>query len=593
MSTARSGPRFASFLPSGCIPGMDNGEDPLLLLGSGQTFGGFELIKPFQTDGETNFFQPELVQGESMTTVSYEEGELTIGTSYGRVLQYGLTNYEKTTHASKTTSGGLRGAARSFDGGNSGRSFDEHDTLDMPPFVPPPPKLSIDPSILIDSSKGWNVFDSYIMAADPVISEENVQLPSYFTHVAANMTTLGPMATKALVAPSKRWLSKKMMNAAPPKTDKDLLATYEDNAKATGDKNNAKSNDDKTFSNPNKLLYSNLYPEFYDADADPRKAMNSGADLEDVGEEDMINDEENGIPFRYRALIHPPFYKINSFNFRESNSTDMWVGWDYNLSWSNSWANSVLTILYFIKEIRSNALQLQLHDHGVIPNQVGKSASLVSVISELGLLFNLIEQIPVNCLIHPDGTVKPFVASNFISAFTLLPEATNLALIDGVGETDLSRKPEALYRFLVQYLDKELAQLGKRNVIDGLQGIDFISLIEYSGATQPKATTNHSVTLDLSYDQKWNYAKLDTPIRFSDILRFSLCKATPLRAFNEATRTYETVTQRKIATSLPTLLALSCCCAGSIDSGLQFWQNENIINFLPEEIGESSEHYFT
>ena len=579
MSTSRSGPRFASFLPNGS-------EDPLLLVGSGQTFGGFELIKPFQTDGETNYFQPELIQGESMTTVSFEEGELTIGTSYGRVLQYSLTNYEKTMLASKTTTSSLSVSARTFDGGISGRSTDERDTLDMPSFVPPPPKLSIDPSILIDNNKGWNVFDSYIMATDPIISEENVQVPSYFTTGAANITTLGPMATKALVAPAKRCLSQKIMGEVNPQTDKDLLETYEGDIKASEGKSNAKSNDGKTFPNPNKLLYSNLYPEFYDADVDPRKAIDSEVDPEDAREEDTINDEENGIPFRYKALVCPPFYKINSFNFRESNDTDLWVGWDYNPSWTNSWFNSVLTILYFIKEIRLNALQLQFHSHGVIPNQAGKPASLVSVISELGLLFNLIEQLPVNCLIHPDGTVKPFVASNFISSFTLLPEATNLALIDGVGESDISRKPEALYRFLVQYLDKELVQLGKRNVIDGLQGIDFISLIEYSSATQPKASATHSVTLDLSYDQKWNYTKLDSPIRFSDILRFSLCKATPLRAFNETTRAYETVTQRKIATSLPQLLALSCCCAGSSDSGLQFWQNENITNFLPEEIGK-------
>ena len=67
------------------------------------------------------------------------------------------------------------------------------------------------------------------------------------------------------------------------------------------------------------------------------------------------------------------------------------------------------------------------------------------------MLFNLIDELPVNCLTHPDGTVKPYLPSNFISvpAFTLLPEASQLALLDGVGESDISRKPEALFRFLV------------------------------------------------------------------------------------------------------------------------------------------------
>jgi hypothetical protein len=560
MSTSRSGPRFATFLPPGCIPGSENGEDPLLLIGSGQTFGGFEVITPFQTGGGTNFFQPELIQGESMTTVSFDDGELTIGTSYGRVLQYGLTCYDKITHKSKKeTSSGLSGAARSFDGGDSANK--ENDTLDLPPFLPPSPELSIDPSVLIDSHKGWNVFDSYIMGASPLVSEEQMLLPSYFADGNANMSTLGPMAVKPLVVPSKRWLYKKLLAQgnggqgvdATYSTNTDLLTPQAEEDKDRDGKSNAKRNNtikrnDKTFPNPNKLLYSQLHSEFYDADADPRKAMDK-AESEDLGEEDAINDEESGIPARYRALIRPPFYKIASFDFALHNSTDIWSGWDYNLSWSNSFANPVLTLLYFMKEIRSNALQLQLHHDSAIPKQAAKSStSIVSVISELGLLFNLIEQLPVNCMIHPDGTVKPFVASNFISAFTLLPEATNLALIDGVGETHLSRKPEALYRFLVQYLDKELVQLGKGNIIDCLQGIDFVSLIEYSGKTQPTISSNHSVTLDLAYDQKWSYAKLDRPIRFSDVLRFSLCKATPLRAYNENTRSYETVTQRKIAT---------------------------------------------
>lgn len=560
MSTSRSGPRFANFIPAGCVAGMGNGEDPLLLVGSGQTFGGFEIITPFQTgEGTNNFFQPELAPGESMTTVSFEDGELTIGTSYGRLLTYGLTNYEKTTHASRVAiSSGLSGSARSFDGEQGGSAIAEKDTLDVPPFAPPPPELSVDPSVLNDRQKGSNVFDLYIMASNPLVSEEQMQLPSYFASSTANiMSSLGPMATKPMVAPSKRWLSKKLIakgdggQGAPTySTGVDLLAPHLDENKDKNNerKGNAKSNN-QTFPNPNKLLYSQLHSEFYDADVDPRKAMDPRAESEDVGEEDAINNEESGTPARYRALIHPPFYKMASFDFGRYNNTEMWVGWDYNLNWSNSWANPVLTLLYFMKEIRSNALQLQLHHNDAIPKQTIKSSrNLVSVISELGLLFNLIEQLPVNCMINPDATVKPFVPSNFISAFTLLPEATNLALLDGVGESDISRKPEALYRFLVQYLDKELVQLGRGNVIDCLQGIDFVSLIEYSGKSQPTISSNHSCTLDLSYDPKWNYTKLERPIRFSDVLRFSLCKATPLRAYNEMTRSYETVTQRKIAT---------------------------------------------
>ena len=569
MSNSRSGPRFASFLPRACIPGMDNAEDPLLLVGSGQTFGGFELIAPFQTDAGSNYFQPELTPGESMTTVTFEDGVLTIGTSYGRVLQYGLTNYEKTTHSSQEKSSGFSATARTFNGGQGGSVYKGKE-LDMPPFIADPPALSIDPKILVGNDKGWNVFDSYVMAANPILSEEKMRLPSHFANEAV-ITSLGSMTTKVLVAPSKRWLSKKFIERTPPSTDKYLLATYEN--KVTNQESS--SAQAVALPNPNKLLYSQLYSEFYDANADQ-------AEAENAPEDDTEENEETGIPARYRALIRPPFYKMNSFNFALYNNTGLWVGWDYNPSWSNSWANPVLCLLYFVKEIRTNALELQLNYDGAIPGQSMKN----SVISELGLLFNLIDELPINCLTHPDGTVKPYVPSNFISSFTLLPEATNLALLDGVGESNLSRKPEALYRFLVQYIDKELGQLGRGNAIDSLQGIDFVSMVEFANNTKSTISSNHSLTLDLAYNQKWNNNSLDRPIRFSDILRFSLCKATPLRAFNEQSRHYETVTQRKIATSLPSLLALSCCCAGAKDSGLQFWQNEKITSFLPEFIGK-------
>jgi hypothetical protein len=135
---------------------------------------------------------------------------------------------------------------------------------------------------------------------------------------------------------------------------------------------------------------------------------------------------------------------------------------------------------------------------------------------------------------------------------------------------------------VTQFLDKELVQLEKPNVIDELQGIDFVSIIEYSSSsTKPKISTNRSMTLDLSYDEKWKGA---SAARFSDVLRFSLCKETPLRAYSEENRAYEPVIQRKIATRLPAVLALSCCCAGSKDSGLQFWQNKDVQNWLPERI---------
>ena len=52
---SRGGPRFLNFLPEDC--GIHAGK---LLVGSGQTFGGFELISPLSNaaNGST-FFQPD------------------------------------------------------------------------------------------------------------------------------------------------------------------------------------------------------------------------------------------------------------------------------------------------------------------------------------------------------------------------------------------------------------------------------------------------------------------------------------------------------------------------------------------------------
>ena len=219
--------------------------------------------------------------------------------------------------------------------------------------------------------------------------------------------------------------------------------------------------------------------------------------------------------------------------------------------------------------------------------------------SELGLLFHQIESLSANAMVHlrsehamsKRGQVKAFVPANCISAFALLPEAKNLALVDGVpGATEIARRPEAFYRFLMQLVEREFGQvvastLGSldttSHLIDRLQGVNFLSVIEYSQG-KPKISTSRGLMIDLSYNPKLSGSN----VRFGEILRYSLCKEAPLRAWCEETRSYEAVVQRKIATSLPSMLSLSCCCAGRrVDTaGLQFWQREDATNWLPERI---------
>lgn len=158
------------------------------------------------------------------------------------------------------------------------------------------------------------------------------------------------------------------------------------------------------------------------------------------------------------------------------------------------------------------------------------------------------------------------------------------------GAAELARRPEAFYRFLMQYLDRELGLLTTKpgqsqGLIDRIQGIDFLSVIEYA-TSKSKVSTSRAFMVDLAYDQRWSKKDSTSNINFGEVLRYSLCKDAPLRAWNDQTRSYESVVQRKIATSLPSLLSLSCCCSGkhAVPLGLKLWQQKEKQNWLPEFI---------
>lgn len=411
-SANRGGPRFVDFLPDG-----------KLLAGSGQTFGSLEVITPFRDDATagpspSSFFQPDLNAGESMTTMNVDggSGSLQIGTSYGRVLRYGLTEYKNTIHATTRSSRavndasakGLFGAELSRKGGlplgwsdSAGKGIDKSvihtakEPLEMPEFVPSSPELSIDPTILCSSSRsdfhiqGWNVFDGYVMAANPLLSTDKTLLHPRYSRASVNATTLGPMTNWTMVAPSTRWLSKKLqakLAESPadfvkvfPTSSLDLndlltppeladekntlsLGRVSGNGHRVGKKHPMnKTTTRNTYPNPNKFIYSTgQFAACYDATANLRKIEQNNLKGRATGEEFFIDDEVTGIPRRYRLMVRPPFYKVTNFDYTLYNDTGVWVGWDYAPSFANSFVCSVVTMLYFIEEIRSTALKLQL-----------------------------------------------------------------------------------------------------------------------------------------------------------------------------------------------------------------------------------------
>ncbi len=309
---SRGGPRFLNFLPDDF--GIHSGK---LLVGSGQTFGGFELISPLSNAVNGSiFFQPELSAGEAMTTVAIYEGDLVIGTSCGRVLEYALGSYENV--------------------GYSQRKSRSQEPLDLPPFSPDPSELTIDPYLLCSTRSevpsGWNVFDSYTMTVDPVVSENAVRFQSRYVDGKVNSSSLGgPMSKKPLVAPPRRWLSKELQRMIIASADvgvgdgvgKVLPAS---NVVGLGDllaEEDQINTSKKVLSvpNPNKILSSRLFASCYDATADPRKRI-LGNKSENTGEEGHIEGEENGIPQRYRMTIR----KVVTFDYTRYNESGLWVG---------------------------------------------------------------------------------------------------------------------------------------------------------------------------------------------------------------------------------------------------------------------------
>lgn len=165
-----------------------------------------------------------------------------------------------------------------------------------------------------------------------------------------------------------------------------------------------------------------------------------------------------------------------------------------------------------------------------------------------------------------------------------MKEAERFQVLDGSpAAVDSPRRPEAFYRFLMYHLDNNIGGL------DSLGGMDFVSINEFiSGSSPPSESTTRHLTVELAYDYFFGPDfNSETKPCFGDVLQRNLSKETRLRAWNGASKSYETIVQRKIATSLPSILSLSANCAGrKEDEGLALWRGEESSNghWLPEMI---------
>ena len=307
---------------------------------------------------------------------------------------------------------------------------------------------------------------------------------------------------------------------------------------------------------------------------------------------------------------------FNIFDCAALNDT-LFPGYDYPPENKNAYVCSVLMLLYFVPEIQNAMLSCQERETAEETRGKKPSKSALILSAELGFLFHQINSISDHAMCHPKppGTkedpcrpiVGAFVPSNFLSAFTTMPEASALALLDdSAAAAEVARRPEAFYRFLLHHLDKELGtEIGGKNsrqsskkgskpsktkLIDLLQGLNTVTMNEFvTGSGPPSASLTRSYTVDLSYDAFRSKSDAEATLPdFLQLLQYSLCLGpNRLRAWCDATKSYETVVQRKIITTLPTILSLSCACAGVHgEDRLPIWRKTSETNshWLPEMI---------
>jgi len=642
-SGLNGGPRFISFLPQG----QDDKGDSRILVGSGQADGGLQIITPFEeltnsVSEMTNYINPPLNPGEAITALHVVGKDMAMGTSFGNVLHYKMANNDNSitskpystlqdsipelTGGSEAYSMGIQSnyTKSKIETGNvnelhEDQQSDVKEKLIVPSYEPDPPPLSIEPQVLMENNifnqdTSYSIFSSYVISGDPISS---------------NSYSFGTLTNSVIKHPNKRILSKKLLDLMTTQNGVGdcFIPTSELGLDLVG--HEGKSNE--TFlSNTNKLLnVEKLGRLCYNIEADPRK--------KDQRSHKRGNNVDTKLPPRYICKNRPLNSRFSAFDFAALNDT-IYPGWDYALTMPNSYACSVLLLLYFVPEIRGAMLSSQLRNinDSVMPTKKQSNVTDTSLCAELGFLFHQIDSLSSHAMVYPKPpggkqdpcrcVVGAFVPSNFLSTFAKMPEASNLALLDeNPAATEVERRPEAFYRFLLHHLNKELNGLvsdnsisqrpgGKRqsggrnlkskekgdtlNFIDSLHGMNAVSMTDFINeqAGPPYTNITRLNTVDLAYDAFINNSEESSTLpEFGAILRYSLCKDVrytlskdvPFRGWCATTNSFEPAVQWKIISSLPKIMSLSCACAGiNGEDRLPLWRKSDDCyqHWLPEYI---------
>lgn len=550
------GPRFLSFLPP------DYQSTSRLLVASGQSNGGIQIVRPFEepTNDPADFILPPLDRNESITALESTDTDLLLGTSKGMVIKYSMAIASGPKIRRK---------------------------LETPPFESARPLYSIEPTVLLKESNTSShklVFNSFYLLRDPVISAVPTAKDAIKLHY--DPTVKRPMLAPAKMAVSENFEAKALhavdfLRTVP-------VADIEVNPldDHSGMDNRRRDSPKETLPNPNKFIYAKILNKMvYKETLNRWRVTKRGHRAND--DDDNVNDGLFDVPSRYRLTLRPAHQLSSSFSHSDFNKAGLLPGWDYPPTMPNSFVAPVLMLLYLLPECRQEMLEYRLSDKEMVS---WKDKSLVPelsfvfhrirCLSRIGLAFSQTTS-PVS-----DFVIDAWSPLSFVSNLMIMPEAEQLQILDGSpAATDKPRRPEAFLRFILYQIERELSSTCKTMMSLGCT--NFISVNTFSNGGKAETSTTSALTIDLSYENFVPRVQKGDKVSFSEVLHFALCREKNLRAWNPEKKEYGKVVQRKLATSLPSTLSLSCACAGQKDSeGLLVWRQESEDRdfWLPEYI---------
>jgi len=248
-----------------------------------------------------------------------------------------------------------------------------------------------------------------------------------------------------------------------------------------------------------------------------------------------------------------PQEKFVEFDFKFYNTTQF-AGLENNLP--NCYCNALLQVLYFTQPF-CNELLRSTPDPNVE----------FCIRDELSFLVHMLRQARGD---------QPCQAQNLMRALMQSEDALNVGVLSSTMDTQicrstreieadvnkeqsLFRRIQTLFRFLCEHLHKEELELKRLK-----SSADYKTLAKkvfgFTNSVINKCTRGHVTVKDSLYFQtSLQLPKdLDESLKFVDLLQSSLMSENNIRAWCESCNTYVPMNQKRIVSSLPTVLAVNC-----------------------------------